>query len=159
MKPAAPSTAQASNAPMTNADAMAALADLFASPATKRAAPVKKPAAPAVVLPLAKAFAQRKTGYTTWKALSRVVLIQRQECTCCGAVHKVVKDEMFVLQNSASHSIWRRHEAYGIEAPEALPIEVEMLAEIQFTSACGECAEWDFDSISTSGIRQLEFTL
>ena len=147
---------KSSTSTMTNADAMAALADLFASSATPKK-PAAKKAAPAP-LPLAKAFAQRKTGYTTWKALSRVVLLQRQECTCCGAVHKVVKDEMFVLQNSASHSIWRRHEAYGIEAPEALPIEVEMLAEIQFTSACGECADWDFDNIA-SAIRQLEFTL
>jgi hypothetical protein len=144
---------------ISNDDALAMLADLFASPAsTKKAAPAK-PKKPVVELPLPKAFAQRKTGYTTWKAIGRAVILQRQECTCCGEVTEIVRDEMFVLQNSASHSVWRRHEGYGIEAPEDLPIQVERLDEVQMVSACGACADWDFEILSAHSSRQMELPL
>jgi hypothetical protein len=144
---------------MTNDDALALLADLFASPASKKTKPAAKPKAPPSDLPMHKAFAQRKTGYTTWKAISRVVLLQRQECSCCGEVTEIVRDEMFVLQNGASHSTWRRHEAYGIEAPEDLPIEVERLEGVQVVSACGACADWDFEILASFRQRQMELPL
>ena len=150
---------------ISNEDALAMLSDLFAEKATPRVKPPAKPSAARqrteafAALPMHKAFAMRKTGYTTWRAIARAVILQRQECACCGAVTKVVKDEMFVLQNSASHSIWKRHEGYGIDAPADLPIEVEMMEDVQMVSACGECMDWDFEGLSGFAQRQMEIEL
>jgi hypothetical protein len=154
-----------SASPLSNADALALLDDLFSSPSTPRAKPVAKPSATKqreaafAALPMHKAFAMRKTGYTTWKAIERVVVLQRQECRCCGEVTEIVKDEMFVLENRASHSLWKRHEGYGIEAPSDLPISIERIEEMQMVSACGACADWDFDILSAYAQRQLEILL
>ena len=144
---------------ISNDDALAMLADLFAEKATPKGKAPAKPKAAKPELPLPKAFAARKTGYTTWKAVARAVILQRQECTCCGEVTEIVRDEMFVLQNSASHSVWRRHEGYGIDAPADLPISVERMEEVQMVSACGACADWDFDTLSAFSQRQMELSL
>lgn len=145
---------------MNNTDAMSLLADLFNAPKApaKPKAPAPKALKAHADLPLHKAFAQRKTGYVTWHARARVVILQRQECRCCGEVTETVKDELFALTNGASHSVWLRHEGYGIAEPEGLPIEVERLDEVKMVSACGKCADLDLE-LALLSRKQMELML
>lgn len=146
-----------------SAAAMAALDELLAEPAAA-AKPSRKPATKkpttknlAAALPLPKAFAQRKTGYVTWTARARVVVLQRQECRCCGQVTETVKDELFALTNGASKSVWYRHEGYGI-IPDDLPIEIEKDPEVKMVSACGQCSDLDIE-LAIAISRQMELAL
>lgn len=126
----------------------ALLADLLASfgtlpPKAKKAA---KPRATPQFLPLPKAFAQRKTGYTSWKAVARAIQVQEQHCTCCGSRITSVKGEFFQLENGTAHATWLRPEGYGIIAPEGLP-NVFIDLEPIYVTACAECRSTPFDDI------------
>lgn len=89
-------------------------------------------------LPFHKEFAEKKTGYTTWVAQAKVIILEEQTCECCGAKVTAVKDELFLLTHSVSHSAWLRHEGYGIEASEDLPIRPQYLPP-RVVSACAAC--------------------
>ena len=118
-------------------DLLSSLLASFAKqpPAARKPAPKKAPPAP---LPLDKAFAKAKTGYTTWKATSRLILLEEQVCLACGSRHTSVKNELFVLENNTSHSVWSRPEGYGIEEPDHLPITSQLLPE-RTVSRCATC--------------------
>ena len=118
-------------------DLLASLLSSFGKSAPKQPIPKKPKPAPAP-LPLDKAFAKAKTGYTTWKATSRLILLEEQICLACGSHHTAVKNELFVLENNTSHSVWSRPEGYGIEEPDHLPITSQLLPE-RTVSRCATC--------------------
>ena len=123
----------------------------------KKAAP--KPRPQAEYLPLPQSFAARKTGYRTWKAVSRVLQIQKQICNCCGAEVEYIKAEFFALENGNAHATWLRPEAYGIVAPDNLPITYVDL-DPQWTPACPACRSTPFDDLeSLFHPRQMELPL
>lgn len=95
-------------------------------------------------LPLADAFAREHTGYTSWKAVSRIIVLEEQHCTCCGSVTTAVKDELFSLENGLAKSSWLRHEGYGIEAQEDLPCEPHHLPP-RYVTACADCLSTPLD--------------
>lgn len=142
-------------------DAMAALADLFAEKVTKKAnAPkaAKKAPIPLDERPLAVRFAVMKTGSISWKAVARVVQIERQVCTCCDTETRAVKDEFFLLENGVTKARWLRHEAYGIINPDKLAIQVEELPEVRQVSACAACTAFDLEFALISR-KQMELPL
>lgn len=145
---------------MSNEDALAALADLFAEKVStkKKASTEKKPPKPVTNRPLAQRFAEAHTGYLTWKAIARVVHLEQQECTCCGALVVCVRDEFFLLENGQAHARWARHEGYGIDHVEELPIETELLPDVRFVSACGACNAVDIE-LALLSVRQMELSL
>ena len=110
----------------------------------------KKPKAPAgkrppnakkiehAPLPVHMAWNEKKTGYRNWKATARIIQLEEQTCKCCGSVTSVVKDELFELENTTAHSVWLRHEGFGIEDSGNLPIRYVDL-EPRPVSACAEC--------------------
>lgn len=154
--------AKPSKSPVSNEAAMAALADLFAEKATpkgKASSPAKKKAPiPMDERPLAVQYAARKTGSISWRAIARVVIIQRQECKCCGNETKAVQDEFFLLENGVTRARWLRHEAYGIIDPEALPIEVQVADDVRRVSACASCSDFDIEFAILSR-KQMELPL
>lgn len=129
------------------------LSDLLAAfgklpPRAARKPASKKPASLAAVLPLHKAFSARKTGYVTWKATSRVLQVQEQECSCCGGRIEYIKAEFFALENGTAHATWLRPEGYGIVAPEDLPIVYVDLDPV-FTPGCASCRTSPFDELDS----------
>ena len=122
-------------------DLLASILSSFGKPAKgekrtggdRRSVPVQKP------LPLPLAYAEDKTGYRIWRAQARVVMLEEQVCACCGGKVIAVKDELFRLDNKTAHSTWLRHEGYGIEEPENLPVEFQHLPP-RLVTACGTCA-------------------
>lgn len=137
-----PATAAVPSGPDLLAELLAALGP--APKKSKKAAPRK----PLVrdELPLPKAFAAKRTGYVTWKAVSRVIQIQPQICKCCGAETEAVKAEFFALENGAAHATWFRPEGYGVEAPEDLPNTFVDLEPV-YVTACAECRSTPFDDL------------
>ena len=127
--------------PAVDADAL--LATLLSSFGKKPAAPkgVKK-SLPKNASPLPQAVPQAfnlaKTGYTTWTPIAKIIMIEEQTCRTCGAVHKAVKDELFLLDHKTSHSSWLRHEGYGIEEPDQLEVRAEYLPP-RVVSRCPTC--------------------
>ena len=89
-------------------------------------------------LPFHLTWNEKKTGYRTWKATARIIQLEKQTCNCCGSVTHVVKDELYELENVTAHSIWLRHEGYGIEDSGNLPIRYVDL-EPRPVSACAQC--------------------
>ena len=130
------------------------LADLLASfgkkPKGTPAPKGKKLPRNASPLPFDKAYAEKKTGYTTWVAKARVIMLEEQVCSCCGSRTTAVKDELFLLTHSVSHSAWLRHEGYGIEHSEDLPLQAHYL-DPRTVTACAAC----FSSAASSIIEQL----
>lgn len=110
-------------------------------------APKAKPAT-TPALSVAKAYAQKRTGYVTWKALAKIVEIQPQECSCCGTTTEAVRGEYYKLENGQAHAVWLRPEGYEIEAQEELPIEITW-AEPRTVSACASCARSGADLLFT----------
>lgn len=144
---------------------MSSLAEILAAlqsgkplpPKTRaKAAPKPKPVSPPP-LSTAKAYALKRTGYVTWKALAKLVEIQPQECACCGGMTEAVRGEYYKLENGQAHAIWLRPEGYEIEAQEELPIEV-IWTEPRTVSACAECARSGSDLLFTldAARKQLE---
>lgn len=118
-----------------------------------------KPRPPAEILPLPQSFASRKTGYRTWKAVSRVLQVQKQICNCCGAEVEYIKAEFFALENGNAHATWLRPEGYGIIAPDNLPITYIDL-DPQWVTACPACRSTPFDDLeSLFHPRQMELPL
>ena len=95
-------------------------------------------------LTVGQAFNEAHSGYRNWKAEARVVQIQEQACGCCGTRTKAVKDEFYRFSHAASKSVWFRHEGYGIEAPDDLPIYYEDLPP-RVVTACASCRLPDTD--------------
>ena len=152
---------QSSGAPASPASDL--LSDLLSSfgtlPPKEKKKPVRKAASPAEILPLPTAFAVRKTGYRTWKATSRVLQVQKQICNCCGAEVEYIKAEFFALENGTAHATWLRPEAYGIVAPDNLPITYTDL-EPAYVPACASCRSTPFDDLeSLFHPRQMELPL
>ena len=110
----------------------------------------KKPKAPAgkrppnakkidlAPLPVHLAWNEKKTGYRNWKATARIIQLEEQTCKCCGSVTSVVKDELYELENTTAHSVWLRHEGFGIEDSGDLPIRY-VDREPRLVSACSQC--------------------
>lgn len=113
------------------------LADFGKKPAREKKKALPKNAKP-LNLPLPEAWNLRKTGYKVWQATGRAIQIQEQHCACCGAVTKAVKNELYILENSASHSVWMRVEGFGIDNQQDLPITYVDVEPIT-VSACAEC--------------------
>lgn len=140
---------------MKNSEALDILGDLL---------PAKKPAKgtikkingkPAVKGPLAlserpisQQVAIERTGLITWKATAKVVILQRQECQCCGSLITCVDQEFFQLENGQLHNVWRRTEGYDIESPEDLPLITEYTEQVRKVSACVECVGIDIELTS-----------
>lgn len=141
-------------------DLLASLLSSFGTlPPKEKKKPSPKPRPQAEYLPLPQAFAARKTGYRTWKAVSRVLQVQKQICNCCGAEVEYVKAEFFALENGSAHATWLRPEAYGIIAPDNLPITYVDL-DPQWTPACHACRSTPFDDLeSLFHPRQMELPL
>ena len=99
-------------------------------------------------LTLAESFAFEKTGYTTWTAKAKIIILEEQTCSCCGSRVTAVKDELYLLDHKTSHSAWFRHEGYGIVEPENLPIRFHR-AEPRFVSCCATCASAAIDDVLT----------
>ena len=97
-------------------------------------------------LTLAESFSFEKTGYTTWEAKAKVIILEEQLCSCCGSRITCVKDELFLLDHKTSHSAWFRHEGYGIREPENLPIRFHR-AEPRHVSCCATCASAAIDDV------------
>ena len=134
------------------------LADLMAAFGTK---PPKAPRAKAnskalprhaKPLTFAEEYAELKTGYREWTAIEKVIHIEEQICSCCGTHTPVVRDELFILSNKVSHSLWFRHEGYGIVEPELLPIRYVDL-EARTVTACGYCRLPETDEALLAVIR------
>ena len=89
-------------------------------------------------LPVHLAWNEKKTGYRNWKATARVIQLEEQTCRCCGSTSHVVKDELYELENTTAHSVWLRHEGFGIEDSGNLPIRYVDL-EPRPVSACAQC--------------------
>lgn len=142
------------------ADLLSSLLSAFGTlpPKEKRKAS-PKPKAPQEYLPLPISFAQKKTGYRVWKATARVLQIQKQICSCCGGEIEYVKAEFFSLENGTAHATWLRSEAYGIEAPESLPITYVDL-DPAYVPGCASCRTTPFDDLEALfHPKQLEFIL
>ena len=105
---------------------------------------------------LAERFALEATGYKVWKAIGLVVYLEHRECDC-GASHLEWKDEHYELENGLSHSIWYRHEGYGIEHQEDLPRRTEVLPEPKRIRACKECLCSNALDSALAGLAQMEF--
>jgi hypothetical protein len=104
-----------------------------------------------------ESFAELKTGYKVWQAQAKVIILEEQICSCCGSKVVTVKDELFLLDNKTSHSAWLRHEGYGIEAPETLPVRFHRLDQ-RYVSFCGVCASQAIDDVLTAlATPQLSF--
>lgn len=145
---------------LAGAAAGKSLAEIKAAHPTPRAQSPKgaKPAAPPP-LPLPKAFALRKTGYISWKAVSHRVEMQVQICAC-GSHTTAVLGEFYALENGTAHAVWLRPEGYGIEAPADLPLEIVM-RDPRAVPVCGECADPSFSLLfdRLCGPKQLELSL
>lgn len=143
---------------LAGAAAGKSLAEIKAAHPAPRKAPQGAKPAP-VPLPLAKSFALRKTGYVSWKATARRVEMQLQICACGGRTTAVL-GEFYALENGTAHAAWLRPEAYGIEAPADLPLEV-VFRDPRHVPVCGECADPSlsilFDRLC--GPKQLELSL
>lgn len=127
------------------------LSDLLAAfgtlpPKEKKARAPAAPRSSSPQLPLPKFFAARKTGYCTWKAVSRVIQLQKQICSCCGGETESVKAEFFALENGLAHATWLRPEGYGIIAPEDLPNTFVDLDPL-YVTACAQCRSTPFDDL------------
>lgn len=128
-------------------------------PKVKKPKAPSKPHPPAEYLPLPQAFSQKKTGYRVWKAVSRVLQVQKQICSCCGSEVEYIKAEFFALENGFAHATWLRPEGYGIVAPNDLPITYIDL-DPQWTTACPACRSTPFDDLeSLFHPRQMELPL
>jgi hypothetical protein len=116
------------------------LANFGTKPVKEKRKSGERRALPKNAIPLTfdKAYAELKTGYVNWVAQAKIIMLEEQTCECCGTRVVTVKDEMFLLSNSVSHSAWMRHEGYGIEASEDLPIHAQHL-EPRTVSACAAC--------------------
>ena len=99
-------------------------------------------------LTLAESFAFEKTGYTTWTAKAKIIVLEEQTCSCCGSRVTAVKDELYLLDHKTSHSAWFRHEGYGIVEPDNLPVRFHR-AEPRFVSCCATCASAAIDDVLT----------
>ena len=99
-------------------------------------------------LSVAENFNLAKTGYTTWVAQAKVIVLEEQTCSCCGSRVTAVKDELFLLDHKTSHSAWFRHEGYGIVEPDNLPVRFHR-AEPRFVSCCATCASEAIDDVLT----------
>lgn len=143
---------------LAGAAAGKSLAEIKAAHPAPKTQKVAKPAAPPP-LPLPKAFALRKTGYISWKAIARRVEMQVQICAC-GSCTTAVLGEFYALENGTAHAVWLRPEAYGIEAPADLPIEV-VFREERHVPVCGECANPSYSFLfdRLCGPKQLELSL
>lgn len=136
VKPTPPSAARAS-------DLLADLLVAFKKPLKGTPAPRAKAAKPEV-LPQHVAWNTRKTGYRVWKATGRIIQLEDQYCTCCHTVTSTVKDELFELENTTAHSVWLRHEGFGIENQQDLEIRYVDLP-LRHVTACGLCRLPDTD--------------
>ena len=141
-------------------DLLASLLTSFGKvPPKPRGKQAPKPKTPSEILPVPVAFSIQKTGYRTWKAVSRVIQFQTQICKCCGEEITFVKGEFFALENGAAHATWLRPEGYGIEAPDALPLTFSDL-EPTFVHACSACRSSPLDDLDLLlSPRQLELPL
>lgn len=149
-------------APATSSptDLLSSLLSSFGTlpPKEKKKAP-PKPRPPAEYLPLPQAFAAKKTGYRVWKAVARVLQVQKQICSCCGAEVEFIKAEFFALENGNAHATWLRPEGYGIITPDSLPITYTDLEPV-WTTACPACRSTPFDDLETLfHPKQLELPL
>jgi len=141
------------------------LADIIAAmqsgTALAKPARAKPPApTPAPTHAVGKAYALKRTGYVSWKALARIIEIQPQVCTCCGNTVEAVRGEFYKLANGTAHAVWLRPEGYEIEAQEELPIDFVWL-EPRTVSACSVCARDGSNLLFTldAARKQLELPL
>lgn len=116
--------------------------------ATKQSGNSKKLPRNAKPLSVAENFNLAKTGYTTWVAQAKVIVLEEQVCSCCGSVVTAVKDELFLLDHKTSHSAWFRHEGYDIVEPDNLPIRFHR-ADQRYVSHCATCASAAIDDVLT----------
>lgn len=139
-------TAPATPTPARAADLLADLLLAFKKPLPtrkgERCAPPKN--AKPIPLPQHIEWNQRKTGYRVWKATGRIIQLEDQYCTCCHTVTSTVKDELFELENTTAHSVWLRHEGFGIENQEDLEIRYVDLP-LRHVTACAACRLPDMD--------------
>lgn len=125
-----------------------------AKPAARNAKSIPRNARP---ISQVEAFNELKTGYRIWKAEAKVIHLEEQTCECCGSRGTSVKDELFLLSHKASHSAWLRHEGFGIEAQEDLPVRFHRL-EPRTVSFCAVCASTAIDDVLiTLSSPQLSF--
>lgn len=124
------------------------LAELLAAFGTKskKAPASKKLPRNARPLSFTADWQMKKTGYQTWTAKARVVQLEEQVCACCGTRTTSVKDELFLLENSVAKSAWLRHEGYGIEEPDLLPVQF-MHLDPRTVSFCATCASSSVDTL------------
>lgn len=159
MKPI-PRGQASSTTPITNEDAMNLLADLLSGPRAEpkpKASPKAKPKAPCIENDIVKNWNLAKTGYVSWKAIARVVVLERQICKCCDAETLAVQDEFFLLENGVSKARWMRKEGYDIQGDD-LPLETTHAEEPRYVSACGQCSKIDLELAFLSR-KQMELPL
>lgn len=119
----------------------------------KKAKPEKRTGADRRKLPrnakplsVAESFNLAKTGYTTWIAQAKVIVLEEQICGCCGSRVTSVKEELFLLDHKTSHSAWFRREGYDIVEPDNLPIRFHR-ADQRHVSHCATCASAAIDDV------------
>lgn len=142
-------TALAATKP-TPEQTLSALLALFGKPAKGKAQKVavsKTKTEKDVELPSYLRWNEKKTGYRVWTATAKIVQIEEQVCSCCGTVTKAVKDELFELENITAHSVWLRHEGFGIDQQEDLPIRYVDLPP-KPVAACAACRHYSGDELS-----------
>ena len=114
--------------------------------ATKQSGNSKKLPRNAKPLSVAESFNLNKTGYTTWVAQAKVIVLEEQVCGCCGSTVTAVKEELFLLDHKTSHSAWFRREGYDIVEPDNLPIRFHR-ADQRHVSHCATCASAAIDDV------------
>lgn len=114
--------------------------------ATKQSGNSKKLPRNAKPLSVAASFNLAKTGYTTWIAQAKVIVLEEQICGCCGSRVTSVKEELFLLDHKTSHSAWFRREGYDIVEPDNLPIRFHR-ADQRHVSHCATCASAAIDDV------------
>ena len=116
--------------------------------ATKQSGNSKKLPRNAKPLSVAESFNLSTTGYTTWVAQAKVIVLEEQVCGCCGSTVTAVKEELFLLDHKTSHSAWFRREGYDIVEPDNLPIRFHR-ADQRHVSHCATCASAAIDDVLT----------
>ena len=114
--------------------------------ATKQSGNSKKLPRNVKPLSVAESFNLAKTGYTTWVAKAKVVVLEEQVCGCCGSTVTAVREELFLLDHKTSHSAWFRREGYDIVEPDNLPIRFHR-ADQRHVSHCATCASAAIDDV------------
>lgn len=150
-------------------------ADLLAELLAEFGKPAPKVKAPKANTPKAKSdaelcnsyaekFALQHTGYRVWQAVARIVAFQYRVCETCGEEHLEWVDEYYKFENGRTYATWIRHEAYGIEHAELLPVEHITLPERRQITACSACCTNPDIALMlqlalTSGQQQMELPL